>query len=300
MSSIILTRYLYPKSRVEVSLIWAILNNQEEEALFWTYELYYSGFRTTVFDLFISIYFLFYNESYPNIHPSMFSLVEKWYKQENEEGKRFLHQDTIPGSLIRILTPLKPNLVALMRYRIGIPYEEIRYEEDTEPVAVEFTLNDLRPYKTIEGFSWKTLREIVKYPIQTIWCDLLLEEENESPNDAIIEYVICILAEKWECPSDIRSHWLYYASKSPIWKNRIDKMGGEIDQDQCTVSFETEDIYEEFCNKYDMELDEQPQSVIEYLYGGSDSLQEMSWEELFERFCESTKTTRIVEIQKSV
>jgi hypothetical protein len=42
------TRYLYNKDHVEYSLLTALRENKREEALFWAYELYYSGFTTEV------------------------------------------------------------------------------------------------------------------------------------------------------------------------------------------------------------------------------------------------------------
>ena len=43
-----LTRYLYNKENVEFSLLCAIRERKREEALFWAYELYYSGFKDEV------------------------------------------------------------------------------------------------------------------------------------------------------------------------------------------------------------------------------------------------------------
>ena len=42
------TRYLYNKELVEFSMISAIREGKREEALFWAYELYHSGFKTEV------------------------------------------------------------------------------------------------------------------------------------------------------------------------------------------------------------------------------------------------------------
>ena len=39
------TRYLYEKDEVKVALITSVLNKNCEEAQFWGYELYYSGFK---------------------------------------------------------------------------------------------------------------------------------------------------------------------------------------------------------------------------------------------------------------
>jgi len=58
-SEIQFTRYLYVKEEVKLSLILCILN-KKEEAIFWAYELYYSGFKNELIDLFWCMYYDFY------------------------------------------------------------------------------------------------------------------------------------------------------------------------------------------------------------------------------------------------
>ena len=53
------TRYMYEKSEVEIALIIAILN-KTDDALFWAYELYYSGCITDLIELLWKIYYDFY------------------------------------------------------------------------------------------------------------------------------------------------------------------------------------------------------------------------------------------------
>lgn len=53
------TRYMYEKSEVEIALIVAILN-KTDDALFWAYELYYSGCITELIELLWKIYYDFY------------------------------------------------------------------------------------------------------------------------------------------------------------------------------------------------------------------------------------------------
>jgi hypothetical protein len=53
------TRYLYVKEEVKLSLILCILN-KKDEAIFWAYELYYSGFKSELIHLFWSMYYDFY------------------------------------------------------------------------------------------------------------------------------------------------------------------------------------------------------------------------------------------------
>ena len=44
----VLTRYLYNKEQVEFSLLASIRERKREEAMFWAYELYHSGFKVEV------------------------------------------------------------------------------------------------------------------------------------------------------------------------------------------------------------------------------------------------------------
>jgi hypothetical protein len=53
------TRYLYEKEEVKLSFIMCLLN-KNEEAIFWAYELFYSGFKIELTNLFWCIYYDFY------------------------------------------------------------------------------------------------------------------------------------------------------------------------------------------------------------------------------------------------
>ena len=58
-SDIIYTRYLYIKDEVRVALLVSILN-KSDDAIFWGYELYYSGFQIEFFELIVKIYYDFF------------------------------------------------------------------------------------------------------------------------------------------------------------------------------------------------------------------------------------------------
>ena len=64
----VFTRYLYEKEEVELALNFALLNKKDEEALFWAYELYYSGFQTDLIQLLWDIYYQFYACMNPAFH----------------------------------------------------------------------------------------------------------------------------------------------------------------------------------------------------------------------------------------
>ena len=54
------TRYLYEKDEVQLALMMSILNKKDDEAVFWAYELFYSGFTFELANLLWSIYYDFY------------------------------------------------------------------------------------------------------------------------------------------------------------------------------------------------------------------------------------------------
>lgn len=54
------TRYLYEKEEVKISLITSILNKKEDDALFWAFELFHSGFTSDLTQLIWDLYYNFY------------------------------------------------------------------------------------------------------------------------------------------------------------------------------------------------------------------------------------------------
>jgi len=57
--------------------------------------------------------------------------------------------------------------------------------------------------------------------------------------------------------------WLYYASKSCLWLERIQKYSGIQDDNNKTIIFPSDDEYEDFHNKYNYEPDEQSMELKE-------------------------------------
>ena len=106
-------------------------------------------------------------------------------------------------------------------------------------ILIKIKPEDIDKYKTkpvLELKSWKIPRRECKYK-------LITKPESE--------------------PLTIRSYenWLYYASFSPIWKNRIERHGGKILSEIDSVLFETSDDEEQFYNWHNFEPDEQTELV---------------------------------------
>ena len=71
----IFTRYLYEKNQVEAALLISLLEKKTDEAVFWAYELYHSGFVKDLFHLWMKIYYDFY----ATLNPSFGVFIIKKY-----------------------------------------------------------------------------------------------------------------------------------------------------------------------------------------------------------------------------
>ena len=70
------TRYLYEKDEVKMALVVCILN-KKDEAIFWAYELYYSGFQSELVAVFWSLYYEFYYTLNPSFEKYLQTMLKK-------------------------------------------------------------------------------------------------------------------------------------------------------------------------------------------------------------------------------
>lgn len=96
---IVLTRYLYIKDEVRVSLLTSILEKKEARSLFWAYELYHSGFKEELIHLLWKIYYEFFH----SVNPSYYAYFIKKHKEWNQKPYDEVH--------IRIIYILVMNLI---------------------------------------------------------------------------------------------------------------------------------------------------------------------------------------------
>jgi hypothetical protein len=77
-----LTRFLYSKDEVELSLLTALLKNEELDIIYyWAYELYYSGFD--IFEYLWKIYLDFYYERNPHVEAYFIKKQTLWRGDKN-------------------------------------------------------------------------------------------------------------------------------------------------------------------------------------------------------------------------
>lgn len=117
-------------------------------------------------------------------------------------------------------------------------------KESKNPRFIRIKEEQIQPFmtKSSNQYLWKYLQEVCKYGV-------LSEVYQED---------ILLL---W------RTNWLYYASISPIWKNRIEYHNGCIDHSLKTVRFLTDHDLDEFYNIYGYEPDEQPCEIYRKCLG---------------------------------
>jgi hypothetical protein len=77
------TRYLYEKDEVKLALITSVLN-KKEEAVFWAYELYYSGFVNELAELFLNMYYDFYASLNPSFEKYLHIKIKLLFDKEKE------------------------------------------------------------------------------------------------------------------------------------------------------------------------------------------------------------------------
>lgn len=137
----ILTRYLYDKGKVETSLKVAIKNHYYQEANFWAYELYFSGFQTTVLDILHEIYTSLFSENHPKL-----------------------------GTYIQMKKATNtPELIATIIKNLTMKNPEIKETPNTKFVNVK--KHHIEPFMTKEPEDlpfkkpWQFLRQVCEYRV---------------------------------------------------------------------------------------------------------------------------------------
>jgi hypothetical protein len=93
-SNLVFTRYLYLKDEVKIALLLSILN-KSDDAIFWAFELYYSGYKNELFAFIWKIYYDFF----ATLNPSFATYLTK--KLASKEIEDRVVSSIIQNLLIR-------------------------------------------------------------------------------------------------------------------------------------------------------------------------------------------------------
>ena len=240
--SLAFTRYLYQMIEVKQSLFIALLDHNPEEALFWTYELYYSGFEEEVYNYVLTIYNTIYKKQNPSLHANFDAKHTKW-----QDG---LSDGTDIGSIVYTLALRPYCLVDFTRKYLyaniesrGTTINDTHFIVNLTPEYIsQYATHDPHPASDIH--RCRVLENVGKYSICKEYNRLFNTITHTDFADAFTQ------------------KWLYYASFSPIWENRIILHNGLIDYDAETVTFANEDDEEAFRSTWDYEPDEVSHTVF--------------------------------------
>jgi len=136
-SDLVFTQYLYIKEEVRLALLVSILN-KSNDAIFWAYELYYSGFKYELLNLIWRIYYDFF----ATLNPAYESYLLKKHKELLSDDQP---NERIISSIINDLL-FRPfnNDVFMLRNVCETFIIEINYNNTQETLNQWITNNDFR------------------------------------------------------------------------------------------------------------------------------------------------------------
>jgi hypothetical protein len=259
-TQILFTRYLYVKIQVKQSLLLALFDRDWKQALFWGYELYYSGFQEETMEFLQSIYKeLYLNQCSRSFHAFFIKQYDLW--------KRDITNEHVVGILIR-------NLV-LQEYNIDNFYKSyfhISYFTNTDTNTNTNTNTNTRMRITgvnIDKYKNKNLnmnpRFVMKneclYKVNTLLSNISSEDLKES----------------------FYYHWEYYAFDCPLWNKRFLEHKAYKNDEKKRIEFATVEDEENFVNLYYYEPDEQSKEIQEKCIG-TPSEKQISIKELTKKY----------------
>ena len=325
------TRYLYEKDEVKLALILCILNKKAEEAIFWAYELYYSGFQSELTDVFWSLYYDFYYTLNPSFEKYLQTRLKKnlvldadsvnyismivnnfmirphsmdifMLKQIVEicDFDKTDIQDYIdsPGNNLELMrreliTALRTKDFMMLASLILIDIKD-EHIDTMFTVIVDYFVTEIGLKKKVQDYDKDSSNKRVLILCRIMYYFTAVANKKMGKNlyvhvepEEVVLYEtihtgvprkILRLAKIYAIDSynylslfdlkretqDIKTayyyDWLYYASHSPLWKSRILKHNGVIDQKKHKVEFDDDDI-DEFYDNYGYEPDEQSTEV---------------------------------------
>lgn len=143
-SEIVFTRYLYLKDEVKLSLLVALLN-KKDSALYWAYELYYSGFEEELFQHLWKIYYDFYYTLNPSFQDYFVKKYKEWKKPTTKDKERFVA--FIIGDLM-----IRPHNLDVFMLRQSIHYSK-----------EEFTSQSISTYEFSEILETQNYLQIANF-----------------------------------------------------------------------------------------------------------------------------------------
>ena len=240
------TRYLYNWVEVKHSLFISILNKNNDEALFWAYELYYSGFQEDLFEFLFKIYNNVFELLNPELHIYLNKIKNIW---EEDNSK-----DWVVASFIYTLNTREYSIDNFVTTYLNVNCKITNTMISNKPkLCVNLDNSVCEPFQNISNIiPRKVLQHVSKYRI----CK---EYENIFGSFTIPDYndYLKIFYEDW----------LYYCKDTPIWLERIQNYNGIIDNENKKIIFKNDNDFEKFYELWNYDTDEQDANVVQNRVG---------------------------------
>lgn len=236
--TVVLSRYLYSIADVKQSLFLSTLEHNSEQSMFWGYELYFSGFQEEAFDYLLEIARILFQIDYLDCNEDndMIDLVcycKYLWDLSPGESHHLL------GNCISTMCSHNHNLAPFVEkyFQKNIEKQEYLPENTYIRLQTEEIEKYTPDYSNIPLYT--TLQHARKYAVNRTYSQLFQIDIPENQNHIYFD------------------NWLYHASFSPLWSERIYEYGGMIDEENEKIIFDTDDLEEEFYNKWNYDPDEQ-------------------------------------------
>jgi hypothetical protein len=182
-SNLVFTRYLYLKDEVKTALLLSILN-KSDDAIFWAYELYYSGYKNELFAFIWKIYYDFF----ATLNPTFASyLLKKIGSKEIE--------DRLVSSIIQNLLIRSFNTDVFLLRTISECFElDVKIEDELERILENKDYRQLATYilGNKEEKEIDIYKRVLNYFKLTNQQNLIKELTNSMANNSVSSIVILL------------------------------------------------------------------------------------------------------------
>ena len=318
------SRYLYEVDEVKLSLMMSILDKRKEEALFWAFELYHSGFVTELGELILNIYDDFYatlnptfekhvtnqtNITETDLYEIISNMITKQHNVDVYLLKIIVQQFEIESStndsdLLAfasfILEDPDTSLVLTTLQNLGV--FKLSLQAPRKLMLLRFMQHKQKQHDIEAGCTKKRVlfikkkndNDMYEVDVANVRTYKILELVTKHGID---EHNYLSLFNLKRDREDIvgayRNYWLSCAARSPVWLSRIHDYGGSVTEAGMVV-FNDEEKEEDFANKYNLEPDEQK------LETQNKTTQYIKKERTWARFCKEHNAKGLVTFDEDI
>jgi Asp-tRNA(Asn)/Glu-tRNA(Gln) amidotransferase A subunit family amidase len=232
------------------------LKNEKDDAIFWVYELYYSGFQLKVI-LFLEF---IYTECFENVNSPK---VKRFLEKKIKELRIHPNKEWVLATIVATMCSRQCDMNCILVKQSGC-FQRVRVDKKNRKLIYPiYQEKDIPTYKTVavgDLRNWGILSVVCSRPTYKDSGKLI-----QQSNDCDSEYLNQILTHRYsreELVRMFRYEWEYYSYFTPIWKKRFEHYSAVLNHTTKKVEFPSENIEEMFYQKYGYEPDEQPSNVL--------------------------------------